>query len=173
MSRFHQIFPSVRSVLLLLSLLSLARAEESPAPTQSPALSPAVTATVAAQGHRPVRISFLPPPIEGTVSLGIYNGDGKLVRILHQQASLDEFTIGADALLTTWDGKDDDGNDLPGGYCVLAKRVLECARQAVSENDRTRIGPALGLLWANQYLDNLWRLEAHLATPAGEVSRPT
>jgi uncharacterized membrane protein YccC len=51
------------------------------------------------------------------------------------------------------------------------KRVLECARQAVSENDQARIGPVLSLLWASQYLDNLWRLEAHLAQPAAEASR--
>jgi hypothetical protein len=34
---------------------------------------------------------------------------------LHQQAALDAFTIGADALQTKWDGKDDDGIDLPAG----------------------------------------------------------
>jgi uncharacterized membrane protein YccC len=49
-------------------------------------------------------------------------------------------------------------------------RVLECARQAVAGDDEVRIGPALSLLWASQYLDNLWRLEAHLAEPAAEAS---
>jgi uncharacterized membrane protein YccC len=55
---------------------------------------------------------------------------------------------------------------------VGRRRVLECARQAVSGDDQMRIGPALSLLWASQYLDNLWRLEAHLAQPAAEASRP-
>ena len=62
-----------------------------------------------------MRISFLPPPLEGTISLGIYDGNGTLVRVLHQQAELNEFTIGADALVTQWDGKDDDDEDLPAG----------------------------------------------------------
>jgi hypothetical protein len=62
-----------------------------------------------------VRISFLPPPLEGTISLGIYDRNGTLVRVLHQQAELSEFTIGPDALVTQWDGKDDDDEDLPAG----------------------------------------------------------
>jgi hypothetical protein len=53
--------------------------------------------------------------MEGTISLGIYNESGKLVRVLHRNAQLDDFTIGADALLTRWDGKDDAGQDLPAG----------------------------------------------------------
>jgi hypothetical protein len=62
-----------------------------------------------------VRISFLPPPLEGTISLGIYDGNGTLVRVLHQQAELNEFTVGADALVTEWDGKNYDDEDLPAG----------------------------------------------------------
>ena len=37
------------------------------------------------------------------------------MRVLYQQAPLEVFTIGADALETKWDGKDDDGMDLPAG----------------------------------------------------------
>ena len=51
--------------------------------------------------------------MEGTISLGIYDQNGKLVRVLHQEAKLNEFAIGADALVTQWDGKNDDGEDLP------------------------------------------------------------
>jgi hypothetical protein len=107
-------------------------AQESPAPTpsaipnESPALSaspgesvtpssPTPTQTPSPSPPRKVRISFLPPPLEGTISLGIYDEDGTLVRVLHQQAELNEFTIGADALVTQWDGKDDDDEDLPAG----------------------------------------------------------
>jgi hypothetical protein len=79
----------------------------SPTPEESPSPSPAPA--------KRVRISFLPPPLEGTISLGIYDGNGTLVRVLHQQAELNEFTIGADALVTQWDGKDDDDEDLPAG----------------------------------------------------------
>src|SRR5205823_14461233 len=52
------------------------------------------------------------------------------------------------------------------------RRVLECAREAVAGGDRATIGPALGLLWASQHLDNLWRLEGHLAQSAAEASPP-
>ena len=56
-----------------------------------------------------MRISFLPPPLDGTISLGIYDAKGKLVRVLHREADINEFTIGTDALSTTWDGKNDAG----------------------------------------------------------------
>ncbi len=64
---------------------------------------------------RSVRISFLPPPLEGTISLGIYDGSGKLVRVLNRESDLEEFEIGDDALSTTWDGKDDSDQPLPAG----------------------------------------------------------
>src|SRR5438132_1011440 len=87
---------------------SATSAQDSPSPTESPAgvVEPTATSTPAAT--RSVRISFVPPPLDGTISLGIYDLNGKLVRLLHQQASVEEFTIGADALQTKWDGKDDD-----------------------------------------------------------------
>ncbi len=62
-----------------------------------------------------MRISFLPPPLDGTISLGIYDAKGKLVRVLHREADIKEFKIGADALSTTWDGKDDSGENVPAG----------------------------------------------------------
>jgi hypothetical protein len=64
---------------------------------------------------RNVRISFVPPPLDGTISLGIYDSAGHLVRVLHRQALLDVFTVGADGLITKWDGKDDQGQDQPPG----------------------------------------------------------
>ena len=78
---------------------------------QEPSPSPSATATP----DRSVRISFVPPPLEGKISLGVYDQSGRLVRVLHQEAEFDEFTIGADALTTKWDGKDDDEHDLPAG----------------------------------------------------------
>ena len=53
--------------------------------------------------------------MEGTINLGICDKSGKLVRVLHQQAQLNEFAIGADGLVTQWDGKNDDDEDLPSG----------------------------------------------------------
>jgi hypothetical protein len=53
--------------------------------------------------------------MEGTISLGIYDQSGKIVRVLRRNASLNEFAIGADALVTRWDGKDDKHYDSPSG----------------------------------------------------------
>ncbi|MEY2481683.1 MAG: FlgD Ig-like domain [Verrucomicrobiota bacterium] len=80
-----------------------AAAQESPSPSPSPTEA------------RSVRVSFVPPPIEGTISLGIYDAKGKLVRVLFREADINEFTIGNDSLSTTWDGKDDAGESVPPG----------------------------------------------------------
>jgi len=84
--------------------ISFLRAQEM-SPSPSPSAAPA----------RSIRISFVPAPLEGKISLGVYNEWGQLVRVLHQEAEFDEFTIGADALSTKWDGKDDYDYDLPAG----------------------------------------------------------
>jgi uncharacterized membrane protein YccC len=51
-------------------------------------------------------------------------------------------------------------------------RLLECVRDAVAGDDKTKVRPALVLLWASQHLDNLWRLESHLGRHAAEASSP-
>ena len=53
--------------------------------------------------------------MDGTISLGIYDQAGKIVRVLNQNAQLNDFTIGPDSLVTRWDGKDDGHQDLPSG----------------------------------------------------------
>jgi hypothetical protein len=85
------------------------------APAQTPAPSPNESLSPTSSPTRDVRISFAPPPLEGTLSLGIYDTAEKLVRVLHRESETDDFAIGHDALITTWDGKDDDGADLPVG----------------------------------------------------------
>src|SRR5437762_9418708 len=108
-------------ILIALASACTAFAQESPTATPSPTPeefatpSPTLEQTPSAPPTRTVRLSFVPPPLEGTISLGIYDGSGKLVRVLHQEAELNEFTIGADALVTQWDGKNDDGANLPAG----------------------------------------------------------
>src|SRR5438874_8890315 len=85
---------------------------------------------------RSVRISFVPPPLEGKISLGIYDESGRLVRVLHQEAEFDEFTIGADALTTKWDGKDDDEHDLPAGkYSARGFLVAPTKIEQISQTD--------------------------------------
>jgi hypothetical protein len=74
---------------------------------ESPTPSPATA--------RNIRVSFVPPPLEGTISLGIYDAKGKLVRVLLREADINEFNIGQDALSKTWDGKDDAGENVPPG----------------------------------------------------------
>ena len=93
--------------------------EESPSPSISPEQSvppsPIPEQTPSPSPARSVRISFVPPPMDGTISLGIYDQAGKLVRVLHHHAQLNDFAIGPDALVTRWDGKDDGNQDLPSG----------------------------------------------------------
>lgn len=98
-------------------IIQIAVAQESPTPFPTATATPTSSATVTPSPPpaRSVRISFLPPPLEGTISLGIFDAKGKLVRALHEDANLHEFTIGEDALVTKWDGRDDDDRDLPPG----------------------------------------------------------
>ncbi|MFZ1218408.1 MAG: hypothetical protein WAO00_03905 [Chthoniobacterales bacterium] len=91
-------------LLVVIWMASTASSQDSPTPTATP--SPAA---------RSVRISFVPPPLDGTISLGIYDAKGRLVRVLFREADINEFTIGHDALSTTWDGKDDAGENVPAG----------------------------------------------------------
>jgi hypothetical protein len=74
-------------------------------------------------GH--VQITFLPPPMEGTVSLGIYTKAGKLVRALKREAVPEkDFVVGLNGLITIWDGKDDTGAAAPKGvYSVRGYMV--------------------------------------------------
>jgi len=122
---------SSRAAFLLAVLASVAFAQESPTPIPAPtveeSLSPSISPeealtpgpapaqTPSQSPARSVRISFVPPPLEGTISLGIYDKSGKLVRVLHQEAQLNEFAIGADALVTQWNGQNDEEQDLPAG----------------------------------------------------------
>jgi uncharacterized membrane protein YccC len=50
------------------------------------------------------------------------------------------------------------------------RRLLDCVRAAVAGGDKTKVRSALVLLWANQHLDGLWRLESHLGRTAAEAS---
>ena len=81
----------------------------SPTPEQTPLPSPSASAV------RTVQLRFVPPPMEGTISLGIFDSNDKFVRVLHREAKIDNFTIDENALRTTWDGKNDAGEDLPPG----------------------------------------------------------
>ena len=62
-----------------------------------------------------LRITFLPPPMEGALSLGIYDKKGKLVRVLAREATKKDFFVGLNGFITNWDGKDDAGKPAPAG----------------------------------------------------------
>ena len=101
MSRFWSI-----AAYLACAVIATTAAAQELVPPPSPA---------AADADKSVRISFVPPPLEGTISLGIYDNSKALVRVLHREADLEEFEIGTDALVTAWDGKNDAGARLPPG----------------------------------------------------------
>ena len=60
------------------------------------------------------------------------------MRVLQREADLNEFKIGADALVTQWDGKNDNGEDLPvgkyhaRGYLVGSLKVEDVGQTAAS-----------------------------------------
>jgi len=144
----------VKIAILVAFLASVAFAQESPTPAPSPiteespesSISPTESVTPPPMPEqtpsvlpaRSVRISFVPPPLEGRISIGIYDAKGKLVRVLHQEADLNEFKIGADALVTQWDGRNDDEEDLPNGkyhargYLVGPLKVEDLSQTAAS-----------------------------------------
>src|SRR6266404_3852747 len=92
-----------------------ALAQESPTPsaTDVPSATPTPSPTAAAARSVPLR--FVPPPMEGTISLGIWDSNDKLVRVLHREAKIDSFEVEENSLSTKWDGKSDAGEDLPAG----------------------------------------------------------
>ncbi len=95
-----------------------------PAAAETPPTAPLAT--------RNVRISFLPPPLEGTISLGIYDSSGKLVRVLHRESDVEEFEVGSDALITHWDGNDDADKPLAAGkYHARGFAVGELAIEGI------------------------------------------
>lgn len=85
--------------------------EPSPSPTMETTPSPLPSPSPA----HSARLRFVPPPLEGTISLGIFDQNGNLIRILHREAKLENFTAEADSLSTTWDGKNEAGQDSPPG----------------------------------------------------------
>jgi len=103
----------------------------SPAPAASPSASP----TPSLLKKIGVKIMFVPPPMEGTISLGIYDQTGKLVRVLHQAASADEFVAALDGFITHWDGLDDAGKPMPPGhYSASGYMVGDVAVKALDFN---------------------------------------
>jgi hypothetical protein len=92
----------------------------------------------AERGPRPgqVKLPFVPPPMEGKLSLGIYDPAGQLVRVAAAMAEIEDPALekDPDGLVAWWDGTDAAGQPLPAGpyrargYCVgdLAIEGVAC-----------------------------------------------
>ena len=98
------------AVACLIATTAFAQESPTPSPIETPSPTPSASASV-----RSVPLRFVPPPMEGTISLGIWDSNDKLVRVLYREANIDSFTVEENSLSTTWDGKNDAGEDLPAG----------------------------------------------------------
>jgi hypothetical protein len=81
------------------------------------------TAQETEQSAGPHQLMFLPPPVEGTISVGVYDNRGKLVRVVKKGADIDSFKSGLNGLLIDWDGNGDDGKPVAQGK-YFARGVL-------------------------------------------------
>ena len=68
------------------------------------------------------QLLFVPPPVEGVISLGVYDSKGKLVRVLKKAAEIDSFKSASDGLVIDWDRNDSQGKP-------VAKREILCPRR--------------------------------------------
>ena len=85
-----------------------------------------------------VRVGFVPPPLEGTISLGVYDKNGKLVRTLRAEAQASDFTVALNGFVLQWDGKDDAGKTVPQGkyrFAGYAVGDLAVSGEAYHGND--------------------------------------
>ncbi|MEI8310406.1 MAG: hypothetical protein WCH98_06590 [Verrucomicrobiota bacterium] len=55
-------------------------------------------------------------PDEGRITLGVFDGSGKLVRVLHKLAKEGDFQVGLNGFITSWDGKNDAGGRVTSGH---------------------------------------------------------
>ena len=68
-------------------------------------------------------------PDDGRITLGVFDGSGKLVRLLHRLAKEEDFRAGLNGLITSWDGKNDTGQRVsPGHYYVRGYLVGDDVR---------------------------------------------
>ncbi len=112
-----------------------------------------------------MRVTFVPPPMEGTLSVGVFDGEGRRVRTLHKEATKKDFTVGVNGFVTTWDGKDDAGADLPPGkYRVRGWMVGDLGVEGVAyhgndwmkADDSPRVVRAIGVKNVGQDEIHVW-----------------
>ena len=69
------------------------------------------------------QLLFVPPPVEGVISLGAYDSKGRLVRVLKKAAEIDSFKSASDGLVVEWDRNDSQGKPVANGN-YFARGVL-------------------------------------------------
>lgn len=129
----------LRIAIVLLSARALAQESPTPSaiPEESASATPMASASIAA---RNVPLRFVPPPMEGTISLGIWDSNDKLVRILYFEAKINRFEVGENSLSTNWEGKNDASEDLPSGKYrargyIVGKLKIEDLGKATSPRE--------------------------------------
>lgn len=101
----------MRSVILLVAALGLL----------CPGLLPA-------QEKPAVQVEIVPPPLEGTVSIGVFDAKGKCVRVLAKNAAQDSLPAALNGWAISWDGKTTDGREAAAGNyeirgCIVGNEV--------------------------------------------------
>lgn len=113
------------------------------------------------------------------------------MRVLQQEADVDDFTIGADALQTRWDGKDNDGADVPPGkyhargFLIAPTKIEESSAEPLAggswstkiklvanpleNNERPMIQLAVGFDDENVYLQTVDGLPLVTLAQTGDI----
>jgi len=73
-------------------------------------------------------------PADGRITLGVFDGAGKLVRVLHKLAKEEDFRIGDNGLITTWDGKNDRGERMAAGAYYVRGYLIGDEVEVSGEN---------------------------------------
>jgi hypothetical protein len=69
------------------------------------------------------QLMFIPPPVQGVISLGVYDEKGKLVKVLKKAADISSFKSSLNGLYVDWDWTDAESKPVPGDR-YLARGVL-------------------------------------------------
>jgi hypothetical protein len=91
---------------------------------QANAMADEPTVPVEPRPVSPVRIRFLPPPMQGVFTLAVYDPGGRRVRLLSEAAGIEQFELARDGLEILWDGCDDAGKPLPHGSYTVQGAVI-------------------------------------------------
>lgn len=119
------------------------------------------TAFAASQMH--VSITFLPPPMErATISLGVFDAKGKLIRVLRSEATEKDFRIALNGFVVDWNGHDDAGKTVPHGeYRVRGYAVRPPVVEGIA---------SLGNDWLDEdYLPRIKHLQSISLMQSGEI----